>query len=99
MRSDSRSRRIAAELRRMALLVLIALLAAAPAGIARADETPPAAAPTGTALTTWAMHWFTELMAGRTDRSQYAPAFAPQVTDEVAVRIAHDLNAYGAAPL
>ena len=83
----------------MALSVLIALLAAGPAAIARADETSPAAAPTGAALTTWAMHWFTEMMAGRTDRSQYAPAFAPQVTDEAVARIAHDLNRYGAAPL
>ena len=72
--------------------------------MARADETPPAAAPTdtaptGTVLTTWAMHWITEAMAGRTDRSQYAPAFAPKVTDEAVARMAHDLNAYGAAPL
>ena len=45
------------------------------------------------------MHWFTEMMAGRTDRSQYAAAFAPQVTDEAVARMAHDLNRYGAAPL
>ena len=45
------------------------------------------------------MHWITEVMAGRTDRSQYAPAFAPQVTDAAVARTAHDLNAYGAAPL
>ncbi len=45
------------------------------------------------------MRWFTEMMAGRTDRSQYAPAFAPEVTDAAVARIAHDLNAYGAAPL
>ena len=72
--------------------------------MARADETPPAAAPTdtaptGTVLTTWALHWITEAMAGRTDRSQYAPAFAPKVTDEAVARMAHVLNAYGAAPL
>jgi hypothetical protein len=39
------------------------------------------------------------MMAGRTDRSQYSEAFAPQVTDEAVARIAHDLNQYGAAPL
>jgi hypothetical protein len=38
-------------------------------------------------------------MAGRTDRSQYAPSFAPQVTDAAVAAIARDLNAYGAAPL
>jgi len=91
--------RSAAGLRPIGFCLLIALLAAGPIAPVRADETPSAAAPTGTALTTWAMHWFTEMMAGRTDRSQYAPAFARQVTDDVVVRIAHDLNAYGAAPL
>ena len=45
------------------------------------------------------MDWITEAMAGRTDRSQYAPAFAPKVTDEAVARMAHDLNAYGAVPL
>ncbi len=86
-------------LRRVALSLLIAVLAAGSVATARADETPPAGAPTGAALTTWAMHWFTEMMAGRTDRSQYSAAFAPQVTDAAVARIAQDLNRYGAAPL
>src|SRR5208282_5515841 len=47
----------------------------------------------------WAMHWFIEMMSGRTDRSQYAPAFAPQVTNDAVARISHDLNRYGAPPL
>jgi len=84
---------------RITLSVLIALLVADPVAIARADPTPPAASPTGEALTAWAMRWFAEMMAGRTDRSQYAPAFAPQVTDEAVASISHDLNRYGAAPL
>ena len=87
------------QFRRIVFSLLIALLAAGPVAMARADETPPAAAPTGVALTAWAMHWFTEIMAGRTDRSQYAPAFAPQVTDEAVARMSHDLNRYGASPL
>ena len=45
------------------------------------------------------MHWFAEMMAGRTDRSQYAAGFVAQVTDEAVARISHDLNVYGAAPL
>jgi hypothetical protein len=77
---------------------MIALLAIVPVAITRADTAPPAAL-TGPAFTTWAMHWFTEMMAGRTDRSQYAPAFAGQVTDEAVARISYDLNRYGAAPL
>jgi len=99
MRSESRPHRAAGRLRRLALPLLIASLVAAQLATTHADEMPTAAAPDGAALTTWAMHWFTEIMAGRTDRLQYAPAFAPQVTDEAVARIAHDLNAYGAEPL
>ncbi len=86
-------------LRRIGFALLITLLAACPPAIPRADETPPAAASTGAALTTWAMHWFTEMMAGRTDRSLYAPGFVTQVTEEAVARMSHDLNVYGAAPL
>ena len=76
------------------------MLAASPLATVRADETPPAAAKTDAArLSIWAMRWFTEMMAGRTDRSQYSPAFAPQVTEAAVAGIAHDLNRYGAAPL
>jgi hypothetical protein len=76
------------------------MLAASPVANIRADELPAATAPTdATGLSAWAMRWFTEMMAGRTDRSQYAPAFASQVTDAAVARIARDLNTYGAAPL
>lgn len=85
-------------MRRLSLFLLIALLAVSPVGIARAGESP-AAAPTGADLPAWAMRWFTEMMAGRTDRSQYSADFAPQVTDETVARIAQDLNRYGASPL
>ena len=75
------------------------MLTVGPVAGARAEEAPAVATPTGAPLTAWAMQWFTEAMAGRTDRSQYAPAFAPQVTDEAVARMAHDLNEYGAPPL
>ncbi len=98
-RSEFLSRRAAAGLRRVSVSLLIAMLAASPGATVRADEATSAGPPKGAALTTWAMNWFTEIMAGRTDRSQYAPAFAPQVTDAAVARMAHDLNAYGATPL
>jgi hypothetical protein len=83
----------------MALFVVIALLAASPVGIARADEPPPTVAPSGAALTTWAMRWLTEIQAGRTDRSLYAPGFVAEVTDTAVASMSHDLHEYGAAPL
>src|SRR5260370_41610406 len=97
--SDETVLRAGARIRRIAFSLLIALLTLAPVGLARADEPPPVATPTGEALTTWAMHWFAQMMAGRTDRSQYAPGFVPQVTDEAVARIFHHPNVYRAAPL
>jgi hypothetical protein len=94
----------ATKLRRIALVFATAAIATGPTAVARADKTPPPASRSGaplqgSVLTAWAMRWFTEMMAGRTDRSQYAPAFAPRVTDEAVARIAYDLNRFGAAPL
>ena len=97
--SDRQSTSASAWLRRVSFTLLIAVLAAGPMAKARADETQPAGETSGAARTAWAMRWFTEMMAGRTDRSQYAAAFAPQVTDETVARISHDLNRYGTTPL
>jgi hypothetical protein len=59
----------------------------------------PASADADAAPTAWAMRWFTEIQAGRTDRAQYAPGFVAEVTDEAVKTMSHDLNTYGAAPL
>ena len=90
---------VAAQLRRLAIVLTVGIAVVAPVARAPADETRVVATPTGVALTTWAMHWFTEMMAGRTDRSQYAPGFIAQMNDEAVARISHDLNVYGASPL
>src|SRR5271166_6522865 len=97
--SEGTPLRGATGLRRIGFALLIAMFAVGPVATPCADETPPDGVPTGAALTTWAMHWFIEMMSGRTDRSQYAPAFAPQVTNDAVARISHDLNRYGAPPL
>lgn len=97
--TDRRFDRALAELRRIGVALLIALLATGSIATVRADEMPSEAAANGAALTAWATHWFTEMMAGRTDRSQYSPAFAPQMTDEAVAAMARDLNRYGASPL
>ena len=97
--SDNDSRRGAARFRQIAPFVLIALLATGPVAVAQAEQAPAAAAPTEATLTTWAVLWFTEIQAGRTDRSLYAPGFVAEVTDAAVARMSHDLNEYGAAPL
>jgi len=91
--------RAAVRLRRLVISLPIVLLAAAPVATGRAGEAPIAAAQTDAARAIWAMHWFAEMMAGRTDPSLYAADFAPHVTDEAVARMSHDLTRYGAAPL
>jgi hypothetical protein len=85
--------------RRVSVSVLIAALLVSPIVSAHADAAPPAGAPTEVSVTAFAMHWFTEMQAGRSDRSQYAAAYSPQVTDDAVKAMAHALNAYGASPL
>jgi hypothetical protein len=82
---------------RIGALVLIAALAAGPVAMAHAD--PPAGSGTDADLRAWAMRWFAEIQAGHTDRTQYAPAFAPEVTDGAVKMMSLDLNRYGASPL
>jgi hypothetical protein len=45
------------------------------------------------------MRWFTEMQAGRTDRSQYASAYRAQVTDDAIKAMSQALDKYGASPL
>lgn len=57
------------------------------------------AAPAQVSVTDWAMQWFKEMQAGRTDRSQYTPAYRSQVTDNAVKAMSHALNEYGASPV
>ena len=97
--SEKTSLGAALGLRRIGFALLIALFAVAPVAMARADAAPPAAAPTDAALTAWMLRWFTEMQAGRTDRSQYTPDFRAEVTDEAVQKMSRDVNKYGASPL
>jgi hypothetical protein len=86
-------------LRRIGPAALVAALLVGPIAPAHADPPPPAGAPTEANLATWAMHWFNEMQAGRTDREQYAPAYRPQVTDDAVKEMSQALDVYGASPL
>jgi hypothetical protein len=89
----------AAWLRHIGVSVLVAALSVGPIVSARAEAAPPAGAPTEASVTAWAMQWFKEMQAGRTDRSQYASAYRTQVTDDAVKAMSHALNQYGASPL
>ena len=80
------------------MMLVAALLTGAVAG-ALADPAIPSNAPAQDSVTAWVMHWFTEMQAGRTDRSQYASAYRAQVTDDAVKQMSHALDKYGASPL
>ncbi len=89
----------ATRLRRLGAAILVAALTIGDVASANADAALPAGAPTSADLTAWMMRWFTEMQAGRTDRSQYAPGFVAEVTDEAVQKMSRDVNKYGASPL
>ena len=86
-------------LRRVGVAALVAALLVGPRAPARADPQPPAGTPTEASVTAWAMHWFKEMQAGRTDRVQYAPAYRAQVTDDAVKAMSQALDKYGASPV
>jgi hypothetical protein len=103
--SDTRSRRGLTWMDRLSLFVgVVAFLIA---GIATAVADSPPLVPTGTlarapadaAPAALALHWFTQMQAGRIDRSQYATAYSAQLTDGAVLGMSRRLNQYGASPI
>jgi len=45
-----------------------------------------------------AKQWFVDMQQGKVDRSQYAPAYAAQITDGAVQAMSGNLNRYGAPP-
>ena len=86
-------------LRHTGALLLIAALAIRPMATAPAAAAPPAGALSEAPLTVFLMQWFSEMQAGRTDRSLYAPAYVAQVTDAAVMTMSRNLNKYGTSPL
>ncbi len=97
--SDTTFTRGTGWLRRPSWLILVAALAFGPGVPARADAAAPAGPPSDGRVTVFLMRWFSEMQAGRTDRSLYAPAYVAQVTDAAVATMSRDLNKYGTSPL
>ncbi len=83
--------------RRATVMLAAALLLS---GIAATDaQTPPTIGmQTDETVVVFTLHWFTEMMAGRIDRAQYATAYSAQLTDLAVKQMSEALNKYGAAP-
>jgi hypothetical protein len=104
--SDTRSRRGLTWMDRFSLLVGVVAFSIAGITTAVADSPSPLV-PTGTsvrapadaAAAALALRWFTQMQAGRIDRSQYATAYSAQLTDGAVLEMARRLNQYGASPI
>lgn len=89
----------ARSLHHLGVSLLIAVLAIGPVVPVQADTMPLASVESEARVTALAMRWFTEIQAGRTDKTLYAPAFGPQVTDEAVRGVSQALSIYGALPV
>ena len=76
------------------LAVLTVGIAAAPANAAS-----PASMTTDDSVKAFALQWYTQMQAGKFDRTQYAAAYGAQLTDEAVQAMSRHLNVYGASPL
>ena len=84
---------------RISCFMLVATIAVGSAAPVRAGTVPSTGVSSEVRMAAFLMRWFTELQAGRTERSLYAPAYAAQVTNEAVASMSRDLNRYGASPL
>ncbi len=88
----TRTREIGAALLFLAFLTVG--IAAAPANAAS-----PASMATDDGAAAFALQWYTQMQAGKFDRSQYATAYGAQLTPEAVQAMSQHLNQYGASPL
>jgi hypothetical protein len=77
------------------------VLALLTVGIAAAsvNAASPANVATDDGAAAFALQWYTQMQAGKFDRSQYAAAYGAQLTPEAVQAMSQHLNRYGASPL
>jgi Spy/CpxP family protein refolding chaperone len=80
-------------------MILAAALSMASVSAVCADSAPPAGVPTEDGMKVLALQWFTQMQAGKIDRTQYTSAYGAQLTDDAVQAMSHLLNQYGALPL
>jgi hypothetical protein len=84
---------------RLSALVLSAALSLANIAPTHADPAPPPGVPTEDGMKAFALQWFTQMQAGKIDRTEYTAAYAAQLTNEAVQSMSHELDEYGASPL
>ena len=78
----------------LVLMLLTVGIAAAPVNAASAANVA-----TDDSASAFALQWYTQMQAGKFDRSQYAEAYGTQLTPEAVQVMSQHLNRYGASPL
>jgi hypothetical protein len=79
-------------------IVLLVALSIASIAAAPANSAPLAGAPTNDSVAAFALRWYTEMQAGRFDRTQYTTPYGAQLTPEAVQAMSQQLNRYGASP-
>jgi len=96
---DTKSRQGAKQMRSSIVgIILVAVMSTASVATALADSAPPAGVPTEEGMKVLALQWYTQMQAGKIDRTQYTPAYGAQLTDDAVQGMSHYLNQYGASP-
>ncbi len=88
---------------RLSLFALAGALSIASIAATLANPAPPAgvpaSVPTEDGVTALALRWFTQMQAGKLDRSQYTAVYGAQLTPEAVQAMSQHLNQYGASPM
>jgi hypothetical protein len=84
-------------MKRFRRFILVVVLSIASIAAGRTLPAPPAV-PSADSVKVFALQWYTQMQAGKIDRTQYAPAYSALLTDAAVKTMSHHLNEYGASP-
>jgi hypothetical protein len=90
---------VATQVRSLGTALLVLALLTVGIIAAPANAASPANVTTDDGAAAFALQWFTQMQAGKFDRSQYTAGYGAQLTPEAVQVMSQRLNRYGASPL
>lgn len=88
-----------ARVRRIRTMLFVLAFLTVGIAAAPANAASPASVATEEGAAAFALQWYTEMQAGKFDRTQYAAAYGAQLTPAAVQAMSQHLNQYGASPL
>jgi len=85
-------------MRRLVGIALSIALLAGSSAVTLANPAPPASARSEDSVKALALQWFALMEAGQIDRTQLAPRYNAQLSNEAVQAMSHQLKQYGASP-